>query len=95
MNYKNTERIIDKPTELEINYYDQFVLLSQTILKLREGRISDRHIDTIITQLNELAFYVNELQLKVMYKTSELNYYKQAVNDLTTEVVSSRFVDIK
>jgi hypothetical protein len=91
----NTERIIDKPTELEINYYDQFVLLSQTILKLREGRISDRHIDTIITQLNELAFYVNELQLKVMYKTSELNYYKQAVNDLTTEVVSSRFVDIK
>ena len=25
----NTERIIDKPTELEINYYDQFVLLSQ------------------------------------------------------------------
>ena len=91
----NTERIIDKPTELEINYYDQFDLLSQTILKLREGRISDRHIDTIITQLNELAFYVNELQLKVMYKTSELNYYKQAVNDLTTEVVSSRFVDIK
>ena len=91
----NTERIIDKPTELEINYYDQFVLLSQTILKLREGRISDRHIDTIITQLNERAFYVNELQLKVMYKTSELNYYKQAVNDLTTEVVSSRFVDIK
>lgn len=91
----NTERIIDKPTELEINYYDQFVLLSQTILKLREGRISDRHIDTIITQLNELAFYVNELQLKVMYKTLELNYYKQAVNDLTTEVVSSRFVDIK
>ena len=66
----NTERIIDKPTELEINYYDQFVLLSQTILKLREGRISDRHIDTIITQLNELAFYVNELQLKVMYKIS-------------------------
>jgi len=91
----NTERIIDKPTELEINYYDQFVLLSQTILKLREGRISDRHIDTIITQLNELAFYVNELQLKVMYKSSELNYYKQAVDDLTTEVVSSRFVDIK
>ena len=91
----NTERIIDKPTELEINYYDQFVLLSQTILKLREGRISDRHIDTIITQLNELAFYVNELQLKVMYKTSELNYYKQAVDDLTTEVVSNRFVDIK
>ena len=91
----NTERIIDKPTELEINYYDQFVLLSNTILKLREGRISARHIDTIITQLNELAFYVNELQLKVMYKTSELNYYKQAVDDLTTEVVSSRFVDIK
>lgn len=91
----NTDRIIDKPTELEINYYEQFVLLSQTILKLREGRISDRHIDTIITQLNELAFYVNELQLKVMYKSSELNYYKQAVDDLTTEVVSSRFVDIK
>jgi|TARA_R100001198_G_scaffold52465_1_gene29384 hypothetical protein len=91
----NTDRIIDKPTELEINYYDQFVLLSQTILKLREGRISARHIDTIITQLNELAFYVNELQLKVMYKSSELNYYKQAVDDLTTEVVSSRFVDIK
>ena len=91
----NTDRIIDKPTELEINYYEQFVLLSQTILKLREGRISDRHIDTIITQLNELAFYVNELQLKVMYKSSELNYYKQAVDDLTTEVVSNRFVDIK
>lgn len=91
----NTDRIIDKPTELEINYYEQFVLLSQTILKLREGRISDRHIDTIVTQLNELAFYVNELQLKVMYKSSELNYYKQAVDDLTTEVVSSRFVDIK
>ena len=91
----NTNRIIDKPTELEINYYDQFVLLSNTILKLREGRISARHIDTIITQLNELAFYVNELQLKVMYKSSELNYYKQAVDDLTTEVVSNRFVDIK
>jgi len=87
--------ILDKPTDLEINYYDQFVLLSQTILKLREGRISARHIDTIITQLNELAFYVNELQLKVMYKSSELKYYKQAVDDLTTEVVSSRFVDIK
>ncbi len=91
----NTEKIIDKPTELEMNYYDQFVLLSQTILKLREGRISARHIDSIITQLNEIAFYVNELQLKVMYKSSELNYYKQAVDDLTTEVVSSRFVDIK
>ena len=91
----NTDRIIDKPTELEINYYDQFVLLSNTILKLREGRISARHIDTIITQLNELAFYVNELQLKVMYKSSELNYYKQAVDDLNTEVVSNRFVDIK
>jgi hypothetical protein len=91
----NTDRIIDKPTELEINYYEQFVLLSNTILKLREGRISARHIDTIITQLNELAFYVNELQLKVMYKSSELNYYKQAVDDLTTEVVSNRFVDIK
>ncbi len=91
----NTDRIIDKPTELEINYYDQFVLLSQTILKLREGRISARHIDTIITQLNELAFYVNELQLKVMYKSSELNYYKHAVNDLTSEVISKRFVDIK
>ena len=90
-----TDIIVDKPTELEINYYDQFVLLSNTILKLREGRISARHIDTIITQLNELAFYVNELQLKVMYKSSELNYYKQAVDDLTTEVVSSRFVDIK
>ena len=91
----NTDRIIDKPTELEINYYEQFVLLSQTILKLREGRISARHIDTIITQLNELAFYVNELQLKVMYKSSELNYYKHAVNDLTSEVISKRFVDIK
>ena len=90
-----TDIIVDKPTELEINYYDQFVLLSNTILKLREGRISARHIDTIITQLNELAFYVNELQLKVMYKSSELNYYKQAVDDLTTEVVSNRFVDIK
>jgi hypothetical protein len=90
-----TDIIVDKPTELEINYYDQFVLLSNTILKLREGRISARHIDTIITQLNELAFYVNELQLKVMYKSSELNYYKHAVNDLTSEVISKRFVDIK
>ena len=90
-----TDIIVDKPTELEINYYDQFVLLSNTILKLREGRISARHIDTIITQLNELAFYVNELQLKVMYKSSELNYYKHAVDELTTEVVSKRFVDIK
>ena len=90
-----TDIIIDKPTELEINYYDQFVLLSNTILKLREGRISARHIDTIITQLNELAFYVNELQLKVMYKSSELNYYKHAVDNLTTEVISKRFVDIK
>ena len=79
----------------EINYYDQFVLLSETILKLRQGRISERHIDTIISQLNELAFYVNELQLKVMYKSSELNYYKHAVDDLTTEVISKRFVDIK
>jgi len=90
-----TDIIVDKPTELEINYYDQFVLLSNTILKLREGRISARHIDTIITQLNELAFYVNELQLKVMYKSSELNYYKHAVNDLTSEVISKKFVDIK
>jgi hypothetical protein len=90
-----TDIIVDKPTELEINYYDQFVLLSNTILKLREGRISARHIDTIITQLNELAFYVNELQLKVMYKSSELNYYKHAVDSLTTEVISKRFVDIK
>ena len=90
-----TDIIVDKPTELEINYYDQFVLLSNTILKLREGRISARHIDTIITQLNELAFYVNELQLKVMYKSSELNYYKHAVDDLTSEVISKRFVDIK
>jgi hypothetical protein len=90
-----TDIIVDKPTELEINYYDQFVLLSNTILKLREGRISARHIDTIITQLNELAFYVNELQLKVMYKSSELNYYKHAVDNLTTEVISKRFVDIK
>ena len=90
-----TDIIVDKPTELEINYYDQFVLLSNTILKLREGRISARHIDTIITQLNELAFYVNELQLKVMYRSSELNYYKHAVNELTTEVVSKKFVDIK
>lgn len=90
-----TDIIVDKPTELEINYYDQFVLLSNTILKLREGRITARHIDTIITQLNELAFYVNELQLKVMYKSSELNYYKHAVNDLTSEVISKRFVDIK
>ncbi len=89
-----TDIIVDKPTELEINYYDQFVLLSNTILKLREGRISARHIDTIITQLNELAFYVNELQLKVMYKSSELNYYKHAVDNLTTEVISKRFVDI-
>jgi hypothetical protein len=69
--------------------------LSETILKLRKGRISERHIDTIISQLNELAFYVNELQLKVMYKSSELNYYKHAVNDLTSEVISKRFVDIK
>jgi len=90
-----TDIIVDKPTELEINYYDQFVLLSNTILKLREGRISARHIDTIISQLNELAFYVNELQLKVMYKSSELNYYKHAVDDLTSEVISKRFVDIK
>ncbi len=90
-----TDIIVDKPTELEINYYDQFVLLSSTILKLREGRISARHIDTIISQLNELAFYVNELQLKVMYKSSELNYYKHAVDELTTEVVSKSFVDIK
>jgi hypothetical protein len=90
-----TDIIVDKPTELEINYYDQFVLLSETILKLRKGRISERHIDTIISQLNELAFYVNELQLKVMYKSSELNYYKHAVNDLTSEVISKRFVDIK
>ena len=90
-----TDIVVDKPTELEINYYDQFVLLSETILKLRQGRISARHIDTIITQLNELAFYVNELQLKVMYKSSELNYYKHAVDDLTTEVISKRFVDIK
>ena len=90
-----TDIVVDKPTELEINYYDQFVLLSETILKLRQGRISERHIDTIISQLNELAFYVNELQLKVMYKSSELNYYKHAVDDLTTEVISTRFVDIK
>tara|TARA_R110000822_G_scaffold60950_1_gene151282 strand:+ start:205 stop:471 length:267 start_codon:yes stop_codon:yes gene_type:complete len=87
--------ILDKATNLEMNYYNKFMLLSDTILKLREGRINDRHIDLIIGQLNELAFYVNELQLKVMYKSSELNYYKQAVNDLTTEVVSRRFVDIK
>jgi hypothetical protein len=90
-----TDIIVDKPTELEINYYDKFVLLSNTILKLRQGRISERHIDDIISQLNELAFYVNELQLKVMYKSSELNYYKHAVDDLTTEVISKRFVDIK
>jgi hypothetical protein len=90
-----TDIIVDKPTELEINYYDKFVLLSNTILKLRQGRISERHIDDIISHLNELAFYVNELQLKVMYKSSELNYYKHAVDDLTTEVISKRFVDIK
>ena len=52
---------INNPTKTEINYYDKFCMLSDTILKLREGRISARHIDTIITQLNELAFYVNEL----------------------------------
>lgn len=90
-----TDIIVEKPTDLEINYYDQFVALSSTILKLREGRINQRHIDTIISQLNELAFYVNELQLRVMYRSSELNYYKQAVNELTTEVVSKSFVDIK
>lgn len=90
-----TDIIVEKPTDLEINYYDQFVALSSTILKLREGRISQRHIDTIISQLNELAFYVNELQLRVMYRSSELNYYKHAVDELTTEVVSKSFVDIK
>lgn len=90
-----TDVVFEKPTDLEINYYDQFVLLSSIVLKLKEGRITQRHIDTMINQLNELAFYVNELQLKVMYRSSELNYYKHAVNELTTEVVSKKFVDIK
>ena len=90
-----TDVVFERPTDLEINYYDQFVLLSSIVLKLKEGRITQRHIDTMINQLNELAFYVNELQLKVMYKSSELNYYKHAVNELTTEVVSKKFVDIK
>jgi len=90
-----TDVVFERPTDLEINYYDQFVLLSSIVLKLKEGRITQRHIDTMINQLNELAFYVNELQLKVMYRSSELNYYKHAVNELTTEVVSKKFVDIK
>lgn len=87
--------MFDKPTKLEINFYDKFCLLSDTILKLREGRISERHIDTIISQLNEMAFYVNELQFKVMYKSSELDFYKQAIEDLTTGVNKHEFVHIK
>jgi len=87
--------IVNNPTKTEINYYDKFCLLSDTILKLREGRINKRHIDTIISQLNDMAFYVNELQLEVMQKSLELNFYKQAIEDLTTGVVTHKFVDIK
>ncbi len=87
--------IVNNPTKTEINYYDKFCLLSDTILKLREGRISEKHIYTIISQLNEMAFYVNELQLEVMQKSLELNFYKQAIEDLTTGVGTHKFVDIK
>jgi len=87
--------IVNNPTKTEINYYDKFCLLSDTILKLREGRINKRHIDTIISQLNDMAFYVNELQLEVMQKSLELNFYKQAIEDLTTGVGTHKFVDIK
>lgn len=87
--------IVNNPTKTEINYYDKFCLLSDTILKLRKGRISEKHIYTIISQLNEMAFYVNELQLEVMQKSLELNFYKQAIEDLTTGVGTHKFVDIK
>ncbi len=86
---------INNPTKTETNYYDKFCVLSDTVLKLREGRISERHIDNIISQLNEMAFYVNELQLEVIQKSSELNFYKQAIEDLTTGVGTHKFVDIK
>lgn len=79
---------------LEINYYEKFIEMAHLIKELRRKHPNYIEASKLLPYLNEMAFYVNALQIETMEKSFIINKLKQTISDLEEDAINN-YVNIK
>ena len=79
---------------LETNFYEKFIEMAYLIKELRRKHPGIIESSKLIPYLNEIAFYVNSLQLETMEKSFIINKLKQTISDLEEDDINN-YVNIK
>lgn len=81
-------------TNLETNFYEKFIEMAHLIKELRRKHPGVIESSKLIPYLNEIAFYVNALQLETMEKSFIINELKQTISNLEEDAINN-YVNIK
>lgn len=79
---------------LETNFYEKFIEMANLVKELRRKHPGIIESSKLIPYLNEMAFYVNSLQLETMEKSFIINKLKQTISDLEEDDINN-YVNIK
>jgi hypothetical protein len=79
---------------LETNFYEKFIEMAYLIKELRRKHPNYIEASKLLPYLNEMAFYVNSLQLETMEKSFIINKLKQTISDLEEDDINN-YVNIK
>jgi hypothetical protein len=79
---------------LEISFYEKFTEMAGLIKEIRRKHPNYIEASKLIPYLNEMAFYVNKLQMETMEKSFIINELKQKIADLEEGDINN-YVNIK
>lgn len=79
---------------LEINYYEKFIEMANLVKELRRKHPGVIESSKLMPYLNEMAFYVNALQIETMEKSLIIKNLNETIYDLKRDVFND-YVDIK
>ncbi len=79
---------------LEINYYEKFIEMANLVKELRRKHPGVIESSKLMPYLNEMAFYVNALQIETMEKSLIIKNLNETIYDLKRDIFND-YVDIK
>lgn len=79
---------------LETNYYEKFIEMANLVQELRRKYPGVIESSKLLPYLNEMAFYVNALQIETTEKSFIINKLKQTISDLEEGAIND-YVNIK
>ena len=79
---------------LEINYYEQFNEMANLIFELRKKHPNIIEASKLIPYMNEMAFYVNSLQIETMEKSLIIKKLNETIYELKGDLFN-KYVNIK